>query len=225
MPSVSAAGKTLSFRPKYNSYFYENIPCQAAVLNEYGSIQFTVKGPAEGNMTLEMQARASCSASTYKSSWFLVEDLTGATQTITVPLSSFPELNYNAITGLVWSTWSNSSTVWEVSQIQFGCATSASPAVSSGMISGSMSMAYRNADFQASLIYQQRTHHPFQHFLAGLPALLPLNTVWIMVSLRRPLALNVPIASLMIGNLNPASPFFSTILCFSPALMMEQWNQ
>jgi hypothetical protein len=146
MPSISAAAKTLSFRPKYNSYLFENIPCQEATVNDYGSIEFTVKGPAGGNLTLEMQARASCSASNYKSSWFVIDDLTGATQTITVPLSSFPELNHNAITGFVWSTWSNSSTVWEVSQIQLSCATTASPVVPSGMNANPISTTHQITD-------------------------------------------------------------------------------
>jgi hypothetical protein len=125
MPSISATSKSISFTPRYSSYLYENIPCQTAISNGYSSVQFTVTGPVGGNMTLEMQTRESCSASKFKSSWFLIEELTGGEQTVTVPLSSWPELNHDAITALVWSTWSSSSTSWEVSQIQFGCETTA----------------------------------------------------------------------------------------------------
>jgi hypothetical protein len=174
MLSISAEAKTLSFTPKYSSYLYENIPCQAAITNDYGSIQFTVRGPAGGNMTLEMQARESCSASTYKSSWFVIDDLTGMKQTVTVPLSSFPELNHNAITGFVWSTWSNSSTAWEVSQIEFGCDITASPTVPSGISSIAMSMTDQNADFQVCRLYHQVMQLPCQHFFAELPVLYRL---------------------------------------------------
>jgi hypothetical protein len=127
MPSISALDKSLSFQPRYNSYLYESLPCREAFADGYRAVQFTVKGPAGGNFTLEMQARESCTAPAYKSSWFLVEGLTGSKQTITVSFHSFSGLNQDAITGFVFSTWSNSSTPWEISQIQLLCASISPP--------------------------------------------------------------------------------------------------
>jgi hypothetical protein len=154
MPSISFTSKGLSFTPRYNSYLFENIPCQTAVMNGYSSVQFTVKGPAGGNMTLEMQARESCSASKFKSSWFLVDELTGNEQTITVPLSSWPEINHDAITGLVWSTWSNSSTAWELGKVQFECeaATAPVPSQASSMFVSKLILR-KHTDYQTTLLF------------------------------------------------------------------------
>lgn len=127
MKSISANGGILSFTPKANAYFYETFACQAASGNGYNSIQFTVKGPKDGYLNLELQSKTSCSDSAYKSTYASVNGLTGNTQTITLPLSQFSGANANAITGIVWYGFS-SNTAWQLSNVQFGCGGSASAA-------------------------------------------------------------------------------------------------
>ncbi|EUC51036.1 carbohydrate esterase family 4 protein [Bipolaris oryzae ATCC 44560] len=121
MPSISAANGVLSFKPNATSYFYETLPCQAASSNGYNSITFQIKGPAQGSATLEIQTKGSCSDAAYSSKWVTLTGLTGNTQTITIPLTQFSGANTNAITGFVWSTFSSSSTTWQISKIAFGC--------------------------------------------------------------------------------------------------------
>ncbi|KAF2421204.1 polysaccharide deacetylase [Tothia fuscella] len=121
--SSSAANGILTFNPKFNSYIYENIPCQEAKSNGYTSIQFNLKGSPGASMTLEMQARASCAAPSYQSYWYTLNNITGSTQAVTVPLVDFPGLNSNAITAFVWSSFKNVTSSWELSNIQFGCGT------------------------------------------------------------------------------------------------------
>lgn len=121
MASVSAANNVLSFKPKTNAYFYETFACQAASSNGYNSIQFTVKGPASGSMTLELQTQASCSATSYTSYYTQVTGLTGSTQTITVPISQFSGANGNAVTAVLFSGFSSTTATWQLSNIQFGC--------------------------------------------------------------------------------------------------------
>jgi len=126
----------LSFQPKSGgtSYFYETFSCQAASTNGYNSIQFTVKGPAGGSVTLEIQAQTSCSATSYTSYYTSVSGLTGNTQTITVPLSQFSGANANAITGFVWSGFSSTAT-WQFSNVQFGCGAATGPSSASSSAS------------------------------------------------------------------------------------------
>lgn len=121
MTSISASGGVLSFTPKSSSYFYETFDCQAASTSGYNSLQFTVKGPASGSVTLEIQTKASCSDGSYSSYYTQVSGLTGNTQTITVPLSQFAGANANAITGFVWSGFSSTTATWQFSNVQFGC--------------------------------------------------------------------------------------------------------
>jgi len=128
MTSISANNGVLSFKPKSNgaSYFYETFPCQTASTSGYNSVQFTIKGPAGGSASLEIQTQSSCGASGYQSFYAPITGLTGNTQTITIPLSSFSGANANAITGFVWSGFSNSNNAWELSKVQFGCGGAAS---------------------------------------------------------------------------------------------------
>ncbi|KAF2014832.1 carbohydrate esterase family 4 protein [Aaosphaeria arxii CBS 175.79] len=121
MTSSSASGGVLSFRPKSGSYFYETFACQAATSNGYNSVQFTIKGPASGSLTLEIQTKSSCSASSYTSYYYSVTGLLGNTQTVTIPLSSFNGANGNAVTAFVWSGFSSTTTTWQISNVQFGC--------------------------------------------------------------------------------------------------------
>lgn len=132
MASISANNGVLSFKPKSggDSYFYETFACQAASTNGYDSIQFTIKGPAGGSASLEIQTQTACGASGYQSFYAPITGLTGNSQVITVPLKSFSGANANAVTGFVWSGFSSSDNAWEMSKIQFGCG--GAPAPSNG---------------------------------------------------------------------------------------------
>lgn len=132
MASISANNGVLSFKPKSggDSYFYETFACQAASTNGYDSIQFTIKGPAGGSASLEIQTQTACGASGYQSFYAPITGLTGNSQVITVPLKSFSGANANAVTGFVWSGFSSSNNAWEMSKIQFGCG--GAPAPSNG---------------------------------------------------------------------------------------------
>jgi len=123
MTLASAANGKLSVVPTANSYFYETFPCQAASYDGYNAITFSVKGPADASFTFEIQTKGSCSASTYQSYFNQVSGLTGVSQTISVPLSSFAGANANAVTGFVWSGFSSLSTTWDFSKVQFACST------------------------------------------------------------------------------------------------------
>ena len=85
--------------PKANGYFYETFDCNKAATNGYNAISFTVKGPAGGSFNMEIQTKTSCTATGYTSKWHSVSGLTGSSQTITVPLSSFSGANADARPG------------------------------------------------------------------------------------------------------------------------------
>jgi hypothetical protein len=151
MTSVSAANGKLSVVPNANSYFYETFACQAASSNGYNTITFLVKGPAGAFLTLEIQTKSACSADAYQSFFHSVSGLTGATQTITVPLSSFAGANTNAITSFVWSGFSTLSTTWEFGNIQFACS------ASSGSGSGSATASRATSSSQTSRVISSLT--------------------------------------------------------------------
>lgn len=121
MTSIKASNGVLSFKPKADSYFYETFACQAASSNKYNSIQFDIKGVAGGSGTLEIQTKSACSASAYTSYYTQFSGLTAGTKTVTIPLTQFAGANANAITGFVWSGFSDTTATWEMSKIQFGC--------------------------------------------------------------------------------------------------------
>ncbi|KAG9562628.1 polysaccharide deacetylase, partial [Aureobasidium melanogenum] len=121
MTSASVANGKLSVVPNTDSYFYETFACQTALSNGYYALMFSVKGPASGSFTLEIQTKGACSADAYQSQFYTVSGLTGTTQTINVPLASFLGANLNAITSFVWSGFSSLSTTWEFGKIQFAC--------------------------------------------------------------------------------------------------------
>lgn len=117
MTAISASGNVLSFQPAASSYFYETIPCQATTTNGYNSIQFAIKGPAGGSISLEIQSRTSCSATSYTSKYYTITDLISSTQTVTIPLSPFTGANLNAITAFVWGGFSSTTVTWQMNQI------------------------------------------------------------------------------------------------------------
>jgi hypothetical protein len=123
MTSISSVGNKLSVIPNSPaSYFYETVQCQAAASNGYDTLQFAVKGPVGGSVAIEIQTSFSCSATNYTSKFYLVSGITGANQSITVPLkTAFPGANLDAIKSFVFFQFSNTSTIWEMSQVQFGC--------------------------------------------------------------------------------------------------------
>lgn len=123
MTSISVVDSSLAFTPKANSYFYETFTCTQAMNEGYNAVSFSVIGPAGGAASLEIQTKSSCSASAYSSSYFTFRGLTGSKQTVTVPLSSFAGAKTNAITGLVWSSFSKTGVKWVLDDVQFVCST------------------------------------------------------------------------------------------------------
>jgi peptidoglycan/xylan/chitin deacetylase (PgdA/CDA1 family) len=119
---ISATDHILSFTPKDDSYFYETFPCQAASRIGFSGLQFTVRGPKGGSLRLELQSVPSCGAQvSYTSKYTRVSDLTGETQIITLPWTSWPGADGNAIVGVVWYGFSGSNFTWEVSNVRFVC--------------------------------------------------------------------------------------------------------
>jgi peptidoglycan/xylan/chitin deacetylase (PgdA/CDA1 family) len=129
MSSISASNGVLSFKPKSGSYFYESFPCQAASSNGLNALQFTIKGPSKGSIVVELQTKSSCSDGTYKSYYTQITGLTGSSQVVNIPFSTFAGANANAITGITWSGFSSTTVTWTMSNINFACsgATGGSP--------------------------------------------------------------------------------------------------
>ncbi|KAK4229994.1 hypothetical protein QBC38DRAFT_358241 [Podospora fimiseda] len=127
MVSIAASTGRVVFVPKGDgsSYFYESFDCQQAITKGYGAIQFTVEGPAGASMAFELQTASSCAAyngDAHNSSWTVVENLTGSRQLINLPLIGFDSNpNYDAIVGLVWSTFSKTGVQWSIGDITLVC--------------------------------------------------------------------------------------------------------
>ncbi|KAL0633085.1 hypothetical protein Q9L58_008041 [Maublancomyces gigas] len=123
MTSITAnvAAKKLTFTPKAGSYFYTSFgSCVAATTQGYNAITFPFKGPSAGSsFILELQTASSCASTTYNSYTFTVSGLTGATQTITVPLSSFAGANLNVIKAIVFGDYSKTGSAYELGQMDF----------------------------------------------------------------------------------------------------------
>lgn len=126
MTSITAnvAAKKLTFTPKAGSYFYTSFgSCVAATTQGYNAITFPFKGPSAGSsFTFELQTGSSCASATYNSYTFTVSGLTGATQTITIPLSNFAGANLNVIKAVVWGDFSKTGSAYELGQTNFVCA-------------------------------------------------------------------------------------------------------
>lgn len=142
MRTVQASGNILTFRPKASppSYFYETLGCQKASSSGHNSVIFTIKAPKDATATLEMQHKTNCDAGTYSQSFVALGPFTGATQTITIPFTQFSGANANAITGLVWSTFSSTTASWQISNIRFGCGSTAPSPTPSAIASGKVSV-------------------------------------------------------------------------------------
>ncbi|KAK1518937.1 glycosyl hydrolase [Colletotrichum costaricense] len=111
MSKIAITNGALTFTPKADttSYFYETLGCVKATTQGYKALSLSITGPKDASMLLEIQSRTSCSDNTYKSQWVTISGLTGSQQTVTISLSSFTEANLDAITGFVWSTYSQFS--------------------------------------------------------------------------------------------------------------------
>ena len=124
--ALSASGTTIAFTPSQQSYFYETLPCTRAAARGYDAVSFEVRAPWAGaSFMLEIQTRGACDAAAYASAWALVEDLTGALQTVVVPLSAFGGavgVNADAVTAFNWATWDAWDVQWELGVVEFVCA-------------------------------------------------------------------------------------------------------
>ncbi|KAB8288454.1 hypothetical protein EYC80_010119 [Monilinia laxa] len=128
---ADVANKKITFTSKANSYFYTTFNCEKATSDQYNAVTFPVKGPAGASFTLELQTMSSCTATSFKSYYTTINGITGSTQTITVPLSSFSGANLNAISGLLWESFSLNG-AWEIGQTNLVCANGAgSPSTTS----------------------------------------------------------------------------------------------
>src|SRR4051812_7939200 len=114
MASISGSGGVLRFTPKSGAYFYETFSCRALQSNTYTHIQIDIKGPASGAaFDLVLQYASSCSSTTISESTFRVTNLSGSLQTLRIPLSSFGGANLNAVSAIVFGTFS-SNAQWQL---------------------------------------------------------------------------------------------------------------
>ncbi|KAK7427580.1 hypothetical protein QQZ08_005855 [Neonectria magnoliae] len=121
MASISASGGILSFTPKSGAYYYETFPCQALQTDSYTHVQLDIKAPVAGAaFTAQLTSASSCSATTNTKTSFRVTSLTGAWQTLRIPLSSFSGANLNAAVSLVIESFS-STQQWQLDKVVFVC--------------------------------------------------------------------------------------------------------
>ncbi|KAF2672371.1 glycoside hydrolase/deacetylase [Microthyrium microscopicum] len=125
----SVAGGALSVTPKQGGYFYESLGCQAARSEGYDALQFVIQGPVGGSVGIELQTQPSCSQATKTSYYHTVTGLTGQKQSFTVPWTSWPSANPDAIVGLVWYAFSQNDVAWHLGSVRLAC-TIPKPAVS-----------------------------------------------------------------------------------------------
>lgn len=90
---------------------------------------------------------SSCTATTYESYYTTITGLTGSTQTVTVQLSSFSGANLNAISGLLWESFSING-AWEIGQTNLVCANGAG--ASSNSVSTSSTTSTKGAVMTSS---------------------------------------------------------------------------
>lgn len=138
--TANVAGKKLAFTPGANSYFYTTFDsCIAATTQGYNAITFPIKSPSSGkSVVVELQTASTCSSTTYTSYYYTLSGLTGISQTVTIPLSSFSGANLNVIKAFVWSAFSQNAVGWELGETKLVCA-GGSTSSSSAIISSSSS--------------------------------------------------------------------------------------
>jgi len=123
MSSISAVLDKLTFTPKADSYYYTNFGCIDATKDAYTAIQFTIKGPAGGSATLELQTSSGgCAAAAYQSHFVPITGLSGSTQLKTFSLSGFSGAKLSAMKALVWTEFTGTSgAAWELGRIELVC--------------------------------------------------------------------------------------------------------
>ncbi|KAF8418421.1 glycosyl hydrolase [Tirmania nivea] len=123
MSSISAIPGKLTFTPKASSYYHTNFGCINAIKDDYKAIQFTVKAPAGGSATLELQTLSGgCGAADYQSHFVEITGLSGSTQLITVTLSRFTGASLSAVKTLVWEGFTGKIVAaWELGRIELVC--------------------------------------------------------------------------------------------------------
>ncbi|PQE05690.1 glycosyl hydrolase protein [Rutstroemia sp. NJR-2017a BVV2] len=117
---ADTANKKVTFTASTSSYFYTTFNCEKATTDSYNAITFPIKGPKGASVTVELQTLSSCSATSYSSYYTTISGLTGSTQTVTIQLSKFSGANLNAISGLLWESFSTAG-AWEIGQTEFVC--------------------------------------------------------------------------------------------------------
>ncbi|KAF6809574.1 polysaccharide deacetylase [Colletotrichum sojae] len=121
MASMSASGGILSFTPKAGAYYYETIPCRSLNADSYTHLVLDIKAPASGAaFTVQLTTAASCPATTGTKTSFRVTGLTGSSQTVRIPLSSFGGANLGAVVSVVIESFS-STQQWQLDKVLFAC--------------------------------------------------------------------------------------------------------
>lgn len=115
------------------SYVSKQFECIDTVALGYDGISFTIKGPKAGSVSLELQTKADCSATEYQSHYYTVNGMSGALQTINVPLGSWTGANLHGVVGVMWSGFSVGKTgtgnEWQLGNLQLLCDGVARPGV------------------------------------------------------------------------------------------------
>ncbi|KAJ3566133.1 hypothetical protein NPX13_g7253 [Xylaria arbuscula] len=128
MNSTSLSAGVLSFVPNNQdvSYIYEQWECIDTEELGYDSISFTIKGPAAASVSLELQTKDDCDATEYQSYYYTLNGLTGSLQTVSIPLSNWPNASIWGTVGFVWYGFSAGLTgtdnQWQLSNFTLLCA-------------------------------------------------------------------------------------------------------
>jgi hypothetical protein len=124
MVSIAASAGQVVFVPRNsNSYFYESVPCTAARADNYGGLQFSVQGPAGGQLSVELQTSSDCNnRETWRSHFAIISNLNGRRQLVSLPWSSFDNNpNLDVVTGIVWAGFSSFNQQWSVGNVTLIC--------------------------------------------------------------------------------------------------------
>ncbi len=128
MNSTNADGGVLTFTPVNVdvSYIYEQFECLNTSALGYDSVSFTVKGPEDASVSLELQTKDNCSAAEYQSYYYTFNGLTGSLQTANIPLSNWANASLEGVVGFVWYGFSAGRTgtdnEWQLDNFQLLCA-------------------------------------------------------------------------------------------------------
>jgi hypothetical protein len=112
------------FVPKTaDSYWYESFECLTARTQGYNAISFTIQGPSNASVALELQTKQTCADENFTSTYSFISELSGSSQEYTLSLSAFgAEANLDAIVGIVWSQFSSADLVaWTLGNVRLVC--------------------------------------------------------------------------------------------------------